>query len=125
MSQADGQRHNRDKQLDAERGDMPAWLQPKQPATRSVFKRFALVYCALAIIALGLYQFGQQSGLVRLLESKVDGLLNPAPASGEATTDAVRSITGSVARRPSSVSSWSAAAGNGAGPVTGAIQVGG
>jgi hypothetical protein len=81
MSQQDGQRNTRSEHLYANQADLPAWLQPKQTPKRSAFSRFALVYSALAIIALGLYQFGQQSGLARVLEHKVAGLLNSAPAT--------------------------------------------
>lgn len=93
MSQQDGQRNTRNEGLHAERDELPAWLRPRQPAKRGTLRRFALVYCALAIIALGLYQFGQQSGLVRLLDSKVDGLLAHAitafqPLEGQASADA-------------------------------------
>lgn len=80
MSQRDGQHDTHSEPLNADWNDAPAWLQPKRPPKRSAFSRFALVYSTLAIIALGLYQFGQQSGLARLLEHRVAGLLAPAPA---------------------------------------------
>ena len=86
MSRQDGQHNRRSEQLNADWNDAPAWLQPKQPPKRSAFRRFALVYSALAIIVLGLYQFGQQSGLIRLLEHKVAGLFDPAPAATERQT---------------------------------------